>query len=120
MIIIFIHRGLRADKELQEIVCEKIERLPNLLHIEVAEFTLERSGPGGSLFTARIHLATAVKDYCAESRGRTKIGAIDQMLAKLASQFQQSSRNSSPGTSILRAAKVKASSRNQSLQITAN
>jgi hypothetical protein len=120
MIIIFIHRGLRPDNELREIVCERIERLPKLLHIEVAEFTLERSGPGGSLFTARIHLATAGKDYCAESRGRTKTGAIEEVLANLAIQFHQSSHDLSPGRSILRGVKVKASSRNQSLQITAN
>lgn len=119
MIIIFIHRGLQADKELQEIACERIDRLAKLLHIEVAEVTLERSGPVGSLFTARIHLATAGQDYCAESRDRTEIGAIDQVLAKLTSQFHQSSRDLLPGRSILRAAKATASSWNQSLLFTA-
>lgn len=115
MIIIFIHRGLRPDKEWQEIVCERIERLAKLLPIEVAEVTLERSGPVGSLFTARIHLATAGHDYSAESRDHTKVGAIDQVLAKLTSHFHQSSRGLAPGRSILRAAKATASSWNQSL-----
>ena len=120
MIIIFIQRGLRADKELQEIVCERIERLAKLLPIEVAEVTLERSGPGGSLFTARIHLATAGQDYCAESRDHTKVGSIDQVLAKLSNQFHQSSRDLLPGRSILRAAKATASSWNQSLLFAAS
>lgn len=115
MIIIFIHRGLRADKESQEIVCERIDRLAKLLPIEVAEVTLERSGPVGSLFTARIHLATAGQDYSAESRDHTKVGAIDQVLAKLTSHFHQSNRSLSPGRSSLRAAKATASSWNQSL-----
>ena len=115
MIIIFIHRGLRPDSELEEHACERLERLAELMPIEVAEFTLERSGPGGALFTARIHLATAGHDYSAESQDHTKVEAIDQVLAKLSIQFHQSSRDLSSGRSNPRAAKATASSWNQSL-----
>ncbi len=115
MIIIFIHRGLRPDSELEEHACERLERLAELMPIEVAEFTLERSGPDGSLFTARIHLATAGHDYSAESRDQTKVGAIEQVMAKLSIQFHQSSRGLAPGRSNPRAAKATASSWNQSL-----
>lgn len=119
MIIIFIHRGLRANKELPEIVCERIERLAKLLPIEVAEVTLGRGVPGGSLFTARIHLATAGQGCCAESRDRTEVGAIDQVLVKLSNQLLKSSRNLLPGRSIPLAAKATASPWNQSLLFTA-
>ena len=110
MIIIFIHRGLRPDNELQKIICERIERLAKRLLIEVAEVTLELARPGGPPFTARLHLATAGEDYCAESRDRTKIGAIDQVLAKLSSQIHQSSRDLLPGSAVTRASKATASS----------
>ena len=121
MIIIFIHRGLRPDKELQEIVCERIEQLAKQLCIEVAEVTLERSGPSGSRFTARLHLGTAGQDYSAESLDHTKVGAIDQVLANLSSQFLRSSRDSLHGKSISipRSVKAIASSWNQSLLMTA-
>ena len=115
MIIIFIHRGLRPDNELQKIICERIERLAKRLHIEVAEVTLERNGQSDPTFTARLHLATAGEDYCAESRDRTMIGAIDKVLAKLSIQIHPSSDDLLPGGSVTRAAKSTASSWNQLL-----
>lgn len=89
MIIIFIHRWLRPDKELQEIICERIKRLAKLLHIEVAEVTLERNGPSGPPFTARILLAVAGPDLYAEERNHTPEATIHKVLDKLARQIER-------------------------------
>lgn len=120
MIIIFIHRWLRPDRELQAAVCQKLEELSPMLRAEVVEVALERTGAERQPFTARLYLAAMGQDYSLESRASTKSAAINQVLAKLAGRILQTRRDAFPSNSDASAASAAGSSGNAPLLFAAS